>query len=311
MDSKNKVSAIITTHKRSVEIVRRAVMSVIRQTYENIEIIVVDDSPNDYPDRFLVESSVKQLSLITDKKILYVKHEAPRGACAARNTGLNLCTGSIIGYLDDDDEWLPLKVEKMIEGFITDKIALVYCDSEVYNSSSNRLKKVIHKKRRGKIYSSLILRNYIGSTSFPLIRKECLISIGGFDEEMESAQDSDVWLRLSQQYEINYVNEILVRYHEHNGDRISNNAHKKINGLERINLKNMNYLLQHPNAFWVRYMKIIPYYFKASDKYSAWKTFFMCVKKCPWNLIGNIAVFLYCIIHTTSGEIILKYESNF
>ena len=81
------------------------------------------------------------------------------------------------------------------------------------------------------------MENFIGSTSFPLIRKSCLEEIGGFDVLMQSAQDYDVWLRLSDKYSIDYFDEELGIYHVHGEKQITKNPDKKIAGLERLNEK--------------------------------------------------------------------------
>ena len=92
------------------------------------------------------------------------------------------------------------------------------------------------------ICENLLIKNFIGSTSFPLIKTECLRNIGGFDPLMQSAQDIDVWIRLCEKYKINCVDEALITYHFHEGEQITTNPKKKINGAERLNEKNMKYL---------------------------------------------------------------------
>ena len=283
-----KVSAIITTHKRDICTVVRAVNSVIQQTYDNIEIIIVDDSPEEYADREAVEAAVLALQTTTQKKIQYVKHERCLGACAARNTGLRLSTGSIIGYLDDDDEWLPQKVDHMLPLFNHKNTALVYCNDIKINDSTGEENRIVRSGEKGAIYPSLIKSNIIGSTSFPLLRKEYLSSIGGFDTEMQSAQDADVWLRLAERYDVDFVNEFLVLYHVHDGEQISKNVKKKIAGLERLNEKTKAYLLLHKDAYWISFMKLIPHYVRDGQIQKAFKTWQRCVKKCPGNIRGNM-----------------------
>ena len=103
------VTAIITTHKREPEIVERALKSILAQTYKNIEIIVVDDSPESFESRKAVKDSVTRY---TNQNVKYVQHDECKGACAARNTGLYMAKGEYVAFLDDDDEWLPEKIEK-------------------------------------------------------------------------------------------------------------------------------------------------------------------------------------------------------
>ncbi len=282
------VTAIITTCRREPEIVRRALMSVVSQTYPNIEIIIVDDSPDSFEQRDQVRAMAEEVSKNTEKPIRYIRQPECRGACAARNTGIELSTGKYIAFLDDDDEWLPRKTEVQLSKMTSDDIALVYCDNEKYYDKSGRTLEVIRPKHTEKVYERMFITNFIGSTSFPLIRKSALQEIGGFDEKMQSAQDADVWIRLASRYKVAYADEILVRYHVHSGARISTNAEKKIKGLERIIEKNMDYLKHDRVAFWTRHMAIIPYYMKNGDTSKAWKTWFTGMIRCPQKVRGNL-----------------------
>lgn len=127
MEMNEIVTAVITTYKREPEIVKRAIDSVLAQTYKHINIVVVDDSPADYELRDSVEKLV--LDHFAEANITYVQHERNLGACAARNTGLSLVNSEFVAFLDDDDEWLPEKIEKQVKKFreCDELTALVYC----------------------------------------------------------------------------------------------------------------------------------------------------------------------------------------
>lgn len=279
------VSAVITTHKREPKIVERALKSVLNQTYKDIEVIVVDDSPSSYELRDSVKTMVENYA---DKGVTYIAHETCQGACVARNTGLYNAKGEFIAYLDDDDEWKPEKIERQIEKFNKESVALVYCGAESIFESENKTVKWNQLFLRGMIYSELLKENFIGSTSFPLIRKQALVAVGGFDKEMQSAQDYDVWLRLTQKYEVDFVEDSLVVYHVHEGEQITKNVKKKISGLERIILKNKEHIHKNRKLFWIRYSCLIPFYAKDGQKKKAFKIWFRCCLKCPWKIKGNL-----------------------
>lgn len=279
------VSAVITTHKREPKIVERALKSILNQTYKNIEIIVVDDSPADYAFRSLVKKMIEKYK---NERVLYIAHESCQGACAARNTGLAHARGEFIGYLDDDDEWLPNKIDKQLSGLIDDRIAFVYCGSETMIDNKSMIKSPWIEFFKGEIFNQLILRNFVGSTSFPLIRKCCLEAVGGFDVFMESAQDYDVWLRLAERYAVNYVKDILVRYHIHDTEQISKNYMRRVNGLERLNEKNKEYLIKNKNAWHIRNIQLAPEYAGNGEKAKAWKTWFKASFKCPFYIKNNL-----------------------
>ncbi len=285
------VTAIITTHKRSVEIVERALQSVLQQTYSNIEVLVVDDSPND----FIHRDDVK--NMVEGYNVKYIQHDKCMGACAARNTGLRVANGEFVAFLDDDDEWKPTKIEKQLDGFTKDCIALVYCGSEKKNDSTGEItcQKLICKS--GKVFDDLIKENFIGSTSFPLMRKHALLEIGGFDVMMQSMQDGDVWLRIAQLYEVAFIDEPLVTYHVHDGERISTNFERRINGLERIIEKNKEYLLHHRDARSIRLIKLAPMYAGNKQKGKALSIWVRAVFLAPFKIRRNLK-YLYSIIRS-------------
>ena len=284
------VSVVITTHKRVPEMVERALKSVLSQTYKNLEVFVVDDSPADYPLRQAVETMVTGYS---SQNVKYIPHEKCQGACVARNTGLRAAKGKYIAFLDDDDEWLPEKIEKQLLAFTTDRIALVYCGSN-FNRDG-----VVTKRETeyvsGSIYHKLILGNFIGSTSFPLLRTQALRAVGGFDPLMQSAQDYDVWLRLAEKYEVAYVEEPLVTYYIHDGEQITRNYAKKVSGLERLNEKNMVYLKTDKNAMWLRTIKLAPMYAGNGQRWKAVCTWLRAVLLCPWKFKENLRYLVYMI----------------
>ncbi len=289
------VSAIITKYKREPGMVLRALDSIIAQTYRDVEIIVVDDSPADFQFRKDVQAAVtERQEKNLDINIRYIAHDKNMGACVARNTGLEAAEGEYIAYLDDDDEWLPEKIEKQIDVIKKSGVALVYCGKICKNDNSG--KSIIGKKEyiKGNVFGRLLYSNFIESTSYPLIRTKCLIEIGGFDPLMQSAQDYDVWLRLAELYEIDYVSEPLVIYHEHDGERITTNPVKKIKGLERINYKFTKYIEADRKLWWARHLGLTRQYAKNGNRIKAILLWWQCVCKCPEKIKDNV-IYLFFI----------------
>ncbi len=286
------VSAIITTHNRAADIVLRAVKSVLNQTYKNIELIIVDDSTSDYHQRDDVEQKVHAA---TDE-VLYIRRDECGGGCAARNTGLEFANGFYVAFLDDDDEWLPKKIEEQIKGFTDSDIALVYCGCIDIDESRNRktIRNIAFKK--GYVFNSLLRKNFIGGTSNPLVRKECIDKAGGFDVNMQSAQDFDMWLRIANQYPVNFVKKPLFNCYIHDGERISMNTDRKIVGLERINEKYGEYISKDNLSWYMRHRALVPLYERKGWKKKAFSLWFECVKKRPIYLAGNIQQLAILII---------------
>lgn len=283
------ISTIITTCKREPSMVLRALDSILSQTYRDIEIIVIDDSPDEFAKRDDVGKTVKNIiDLHPDIEIQYIRHEKNLGACAARNTGLNAAKGDYIAYLDDDDEWLPEKLEKQIKVMHNSDTALVYCGCYCKNDTTGKMYERKTAYYRGMVFDELLYSNFIASTSFPLLKTTVLRDSGGFDTEMQSAQDYDVWLRISQGYQVDFVAEPLVIYHEHEGEQITSNPLKKISGLKRLNEKYREYLDKDPKLYNIRYLGIAPYYALSGNTQEAMNIWLKAVLRCPSNIKENL-----------------------
>lgn len=292
------VSVIITTYKRNASIVERAVLSIVNQTYTDWELYVIDDSPNTYSERNQVKNKFEELK--EDVRIHYVQHKCNRGACVARNTGISLSKGEYIAFLDDDDEWCDTKLEKQVKKMEICGIStgLVYCGCVLKNDNTGdeEIAKSVYKS--GRVFSDLTHENFIGGASFPLLRRSCLEDIGNFDELMQSCQDLDVWLRISDKYSVEYVPEPLVIYHIHEGDQITKSINKIIAGRERIIEKNRDYFEQNKKDYWCC---IINYAYNCAvsgDRKIALNNLKRAIKIQPFRVATNI-LYLLRIINIT------------
>lgn len=287
MAQQELISVVIPTCRRDAKTVRRAVVSALNQTHQDIELFVVDDSPDSFPGRDDVRSALEALA---DARVRYVRHDVNQGACAARNTGLRLSSGRYVAFLDDDDEWLPEKLHRQLAMFreAGGGCALVGCGSFTVNDQTGERKERSARQARGMVFDKLILENFIGSTSFPLIRKECLDACGPFDTRMKSAQDYEMWLRIAQKYAVDFVDEPLVLYHENGGPRISTNVSNRIQGLERLGEIHADYLAAHPAARSARLLKLLPHYLRAGEREKARRAFFEAARLRPFALRENL-----------------------
>lgn len=285
MEESLLVTGIITTYKREPRFVQRAARSILNQTYQNIELIIVDDSPSDFEQR----DEVKRIAESLGENVRYIQHKMNQGACAARNTGISMAKGAIIGFLDDDDEWHEDKVSSMLPLFENNpEIALVYCGSVAIDENKKSTTNIIKIFERGYIYDRLLFENFIGSTSFPLIRKKCLESVGGFDTAMLSSQDYDVWLRLCKKYKVNSTPKQLVYYYIHPGDQISKNFKRLVNGHEKIINKNLDALKKNNKAYAERLACLAPEYAGDGKIVKSIFTAFYTLFKNPFRGYENI-----------------------
>lgn len=251
------VSGIITTYKRKPEMVVRAAKSILNQTYKNMELFVVDDSPEDFELRDAVRDALMQIG---DDRLTYIRHEKNMGACASRNTGIIASKGEFLSFLDDDDEWCEDKIERLMEKMTSPQIGLVYCGYVIINENNNTTTERNCKKIAGDVFDELIRSNFISSTSFPLIRRECFDKVGMFDVELLSLQDYEMWTRIVKEYKVDYVDLPLIKYYIHAGEQITSNPLKQIQGNERFNMLHRDYLKKHPKANSVRQFSLVmPY----------------------------------------------------
>lgn len=239
------VSAVIITYNRPLEILRRAVLSVLHQTYSPMELIVV----NDCPDNRELSEGIRQMLSELDPGIVYLVHEKNMGACAARNTGLAAAKGTLVGFLDDDDEWLPEKTEKQA-ALMGEGVALVGCDS--YRVTGDSIQYHHPTMPCADPVSAILRTNFIGSTSFPLLRTACVRAVGGFDVNVKSCQDYDLWIRLIAEYPMAFVGEALVNYYYSEDSTFKRDNQKYIDGSFFLMEKYRQLYESHPDDYLYR-----------------------------------------------------------
>jgi glycosyltransferase involved in cell wall biosynthesis len=203
------ISVVIPTRNRS-ERLERAINSVFAQTFKNWEIIIVDDNSID-DTKSLVEK-------LNNNKISYINLPKQKGGAAARNIGINKSAGEYIAFLDDDDEWLPEKLAKQYNMFLkSPEIALCYTGRTIIRENKYYLgfsKKYSYKhSNSGDQYRSIMSDNFIGVTSSVMIKKEVLLELNGFDENLPCYQDYELFIRILKKWKASGIDEPLVLYH--------------------------------------------------------------------------------------------------
>ena len=215
------VSAIVTTYNRPT-LARRAIASVLNQTYVPLEIVVVEDGSEsglaDWIEKLAVEN------------IRYVRHDKNRGLAAARNTGLEMANGAYVAYIDDDDEWLPSKLARQVaclqEAINTPDV--IYCGAEVVSPDGQVINRLM-PRLRGNIRKSIKLKSLHTIPSSCLFQREALAKIGGHDDGMFSHIDHDIWLTMAREnYSAAYVDECLVRVYQHRNKRMTSDEQSRI-----------------------------------------------------------------------------------
>ena len=197
------VSVIIPTYNRA-HLIKRAIQSVLNQTVSDFELIIVDDGSDD--------DTASVVGSCIDDRIIYVKQKQNRGQNAARNKGLERATGYYIAFLDSDDEWMPLMLEKQITN-----IKKGYGPSCSYSWAGRKVSDdiipVYPFSLEGNVYKEALRQGFVSHMITLMIDKECLKTVMGFDENMNVCDDDDFCLRLAKHFPFFLVPEPLAIIH--------------------------------------------------------------------------------------------------
>lgn len=239
-----KVTIYITTYNR-LSYLKRALNSVINQSYKNLEIIIVDDFSNDGTQQFL-----REISKLDNRIKIFLK-EKNGGACESRNIAIQAAKGDYITGLDDDDYFLPNRIQNFIQNLNSDIKAILYFDNPLVKVDQREdilpttRTKLLNWLKPQKVYAQdLLVSNYIGNQVF--IKTDLLKKSGGFDELMPMWQDLECWyniLKVTKGYAKRLSNYTYVVDISHELDRVSNLKLEKANNayqrfIEKHNLSN-------------------------------------------------------------------------
>jgi glycosyltransferase involved in cell wall biosynthesis len=205
------VSVIIPAYNAEA-FIERTLNSVCSQTYQNLEVLVVDDGSSDRT------SDIVQQVAAADSRVQLLR-QANSGVAAARNLAIQSASGELIAPIDADDLWYPSNLEKQVACLQTASppVGVVYSWS-VDITESDALTGEFHASSiEGNVYTSLLCHNFLGNASASLIRKACLDQVGGYDrtfreQNAQGCEDWDLYLRLAEQYEFRVIPEFLVGY---------------------------------------------------------------------------------------------------
>lgn len=243
----NSISVIIPSYRRTTAVLAKAVESVQLQKHPVSEIIVVDDNKNDPA----LSHSIKKFC--KDYQAKYISSGGVGGA-GARNRGIDAATGKYIAFLDDDDIWMPEKLSAQMVLFTDPSVGLVFSrgytvtikqdgtSSWEYYATDSYYKPQVS-------YQDLLVKNYIGTTTQLVVRRDILRKLGGFDETLPSRQDYDLCLRVAKEYRCIGSNEYLFIHYLHGGEQITANPHVNLVGYQMLLNKYHNDICHVPGAY--------------------------------------------------------------
>lgn len=233
-----KVSVIIPTYKRTGNFLKRAIESVLNQTYQNIELIVVDDNiPNS---KFRKETELFMRDYLCNNKVVYIKNKRNVGGALARNEGIYHAKGEYVTFLDDDDIYLPGKVENQLNFMLKNNYDMTFTDLKICNMKNvvidYREFKNIKKFNKEFLFKYHMMRHITGTPTF-MFKKKSLLKIGGFID-CKVGQEFYLMLKaIENDLKIGYLPSAEVIAYVHKYEKISNGINKIKGEKELFNFK--------------------------------------------------------------------------
>lgn len=210
-----KVSVIIPAYN-ALAYLPEAVDSVVKQTFTDFEVLIVDDGSSD--------GTVEWVSQIKDSRVRLISQQN-QGSSGARNTGITAAVGEYIALLDADDIWEPTKLQKQVRYLEENpSVGLVDTWTVLINQQGKSTGKVVVSYAdKDDVWKQLVqFKPICPCDSTPLIRRSCFETVGLFNRELPFLEDLDMWIRLASQYRFAVIKEPLVRYRQHPGSKSTN-----------------------------------------------------------------------------------------
>ena len=206
-----RVSVAISTWNRA-HLVGRAIRSALAQTFEDFELLVVDDGSTD--------ATPEVLAGVDDGRLRRVRHDRNYGISRTRNTALGLARGEWLAFLDDDNEWMPDYLERQL-AFAASRpgAGVAYCRARQRHTPSGA-EVERGELRQGRVFCDLV-EGWNPFVSSALIRRAVLLEAGGFDERLRASEDHDLWMRLAQRTEFAGASDVLLIRHERHGPQLT------------------------------------------------------------------------------------------
>jgi glycosyltransferase involved in cell wall biosynthesis len=197
------ISVIIPVYNGE-KTIKETIESVLNQTVSDFEIVIINDGSQD--------STLEVVSRIS-APLLKVFSYPNAGVSVSRNRGISQAAGDYVSFLDADDLWTPDKLETQLKALQANpKAAVAYSWTDWIDETGQFLRSGGHITVNGDVYAKLLLRDFVESGSNPLIRRQALTEVGGFDASLNLAADWDMWLRLAARYEFVAVPSSQILY---------------------------------------------------------------------------------------------------
>lgn len=209
-----RVSVIIPTYNRR-NLLSRAVESVLQQELRDLELIVVDDASADGSGEYLLSLSQKEARV---RPVILERHLGTPGA--VRNRGIGEARAPLVAFLDSDDRWLPEKLHLQVAFHLDSGVRITHTRERWLRNGKRVSQKGQKHRREGDIFQDALRKCIIGPST-ALLHRELLEEHGGFDEQLEVAEDYELWLRVTAAERVGYLDKELTEKHAGHGDQLS------------------------------------------------------------------------------------------
>lgn len=213
-----RVSVVLPTRDRA-GLLPRAVGSVLAQTWTDLELLIVDDHS--------VDATPARIAAFADPRVRALRHDRPGGQSRALNTGIRAARGAYLAFIDDDDEWLPVKLAAQVAVLdaAAPDVALVYGWRRVVDDATGRVLPASRKTLRGDVFEQALAYDMPLPPSSWLLRAEALHDVGGFDETLRVAKDVDFVARLAARgWHVDFVPAVVLVKHRHPGAQLTDRS---------------------------------------------------------------------------------------
>ena len=302
-------SVILPTYNRS-DLLGRAIRSVLAQTFQDFELLIVDDASPD--------NTQEIVQAFEDERIVYIRREQNGGPSATRNTGIKQAQGKYISFLDDDDEYLPELLSEVYQKFeaMPESIGFIGCGIQVVEYQSGKetfLRNQIPTKpttsNQEELYLSCLERLPFGTGWGMTIRPACFDTIGLFDTELKTDVDRDLILRLVRHFNYDVIEKALVKIYRHKGPKVTTYGLAKAKSYEKLIEKNF-LALSSNRQLWAEWHYKTGWLYYHSGKIKLGRQFMLTgLRRCPYHLKSWFGLALFEIFGT-KGPNIHQYLSN-
>ena len=287
MNNSPLVSIVIPTYNHA-PMLQRALATVIEQTYQNWNAIVVNN--------FSTDNTLDVVAKFNDPRIQCVNFRNNGVIGASRNEGITLSTGEYVAFLDSDDTWFPTKIEKCVASL--ESGSDLVCHAEYWIDESGKSRLVAYGPSEAATHHNLIYKGNRISTSATMVRATLLKEVNGFDTspELISTEDYDLWIRLAaKSNRFAFIDEPLGEYHRHDNN-VSANIEKHLAAELALLAKHFSVNAQLENSLARRRRKALAYYGAGRSLHRTNKHFLALKKYSRSMIIWPISLRLYAAV---------------